>query len=48
MVVARRVTSSDGVELAVLEAGDPGRPTGVLIHGYPETKEMWDPVIARG
>jgi pimeloyl-ACP methyl ester carboxylesterase len=43
----RRVASSDGVELAVVEAGDPSRPTVVLIHGYPDTKEMWDPVIAR-
>lgn len=29
------------------EAGDPGRPTVVLIHGFPDTKEMWDPVIGR-
>lgn len=42
-----RVASADGVELAVRQAGDPGRPTIVLIHGYPDTKEMWNPVSAR-
>lgn len=41
----RRVVSSDGIELAVVEAGDVMRPTIVLIHGYPSTKEMWDPVL---
>lgn len=40
-----RVASSDGVELAVVQAGDPQRPTVALIHGFPSTKEMWDPVI---
>lgn len=43
----RRVRSPDGVELALLESGDPARPTVVLIHGYPDTKEAWDPVAAR-
>lgn len=43
----RRVVSSDGVSLSVREAGDPARPTVVLIHGYPQTKEMWDAVSAR-
>ena len=36
----------DGVRLAALEAGDPERPTIVLIHGYPDTKELWDGVMA--
>jgi len=39
------VVSSDGVGLAVLEAGDPAAPTVVLIHGYPSTKELWSGVI---
>jgi NAD(P)-dependent dehydrogenase (short-subunit alcohol dehydrogenase family)/pimeloyl-ACP methyl ester carboxylesterase len=43
---AHRVVLSGSVQLAALEAGDPDRPTVVLIHGYPDTKEMWDPVIA--
>ena len=42
----RRVVSADGTELAVAEAGDPERPTLVLIHGFPNTKEMWGRVIA--
>jgi NAD(P)-dependent dehydrogenase (short-subunit alcohol dehydrogenase family)/pimeloyl-ACP methyl ester carboxylesterase len=37
----------DGVELSVLEAGDPARPTLVFVHGYPDTKEVWDDVLAR-
>jgi len=43
-VTLRRVVSGSA-ELAVLEAGDRRRPTVVLIHGYPDTKAMWDPVI---
>jgi pimeloyl-ACP methyl ester carboxylesterase len=35
------------VSLAVASAGDPGRPTVVLIHGYPDTKEVWDLVMER-
>jgi pimeloyl-ACP methyl ester carboxylesterase len=41
----RRVVSADGTELAVVEAGDPGGPTIVLIHGYPDTKDLWQGVI---
>lgn len=37
----RTVTSKDGVQLAVIEAGDRGRPTVVLLHGFPDTKELW-------
>jgi NAD(P)-dependent dehydrogenase (short-subunit alcohol dehydrogenase family)/pimeloyl-ACP methyl ester carboxylesterase len=37
----------DGVKLATLVAGEPGRPTVVLVHGYPDTKELWLPVIER-
>lgn len=43
----RRVRSADGVELAVTEAGDPSGSAVVLIHGYPDTKEMWGRVIER-
>ena len=31
----------------MIEAGDRVRPTIVLIHGYPDTKEMWEPVVGR-
>jgi NAD(P)-dependent dehydrogenase (short-subunit alcohol dehydrogenase family)/pimeloyl-ACP methyl ester carboxylesterase len=41
----RTVSSSDGVELAAIEAGDSRRPTVVLIHGYPNTKDLWGPVF---
>jgi NAD(P)-dependent dehydrogenase (short-subunit alcohol dehydrogenase family)/pimeloyl-ACP methyl ester carboxylesterase len=43
----RRTVRSGRVELAVLEAGDSRRPTLVFIHGYPDTKELWDEVLAR-
>jgi len=41
-----RVASGD-VELAVVEAGDPARPAVLLLHGYPDTKEVWAGVVAR-
>lgn len=43
----RWVTSSDGVALSVAEHGDPARPTVVLVHGYPDTSELWDAVVER-
>ncbi len=39
-------TSSAGVELSFVEAGDRGRPTIVFVHGYPDTKELWEDVLA--
>ncbi|MEW1658352.1 SDR family oxidoreductase [Streptomyces sp. NPDC093707] len=36
-----------GIELCVAELGDPDRPTVVLVHGYPDSKEVWSEV-ARG
>ncbi|GHI32483.1 short chain dehydrogenase [Streptomyces daghestanicus] len=42
----RRVRSGE-VELCVAELGDPARPTVVLVHGYPDSKEVWAPVAAR-
>ncbi len=44
---ARRVVSSDGVGLAVVEHGDPADPTVVLVHGYPDSSALWDDVVAR-
>nr|WP_055505391.1 SDR family oxidoreductase [Nonomuraea pusilla] len=41
----RRVESGD-VTLAVVEEGDPARPTVVLLHGYPDTLRVWDEVAA--
>ncbi|MEU7177183.1 MULTISPECIES: SDR family oxidoreductase [Streptomyces] len=36
-----------GVELCVAELGDPALPTVMLVHGYPDSKEVWSEV-ARG
>lgn len=43
--IPRQVTSSDGVRLAVYESGDPGRPTIVAVHGYPDNHHVWDGVV---
>ncbi|MDG9701190.1 SDR family oxidoreductase [Streptomyces sp. DH37] len=49
----RRVTGADGVELCVAELGGAvdgdgnRRPTVVLLHGYPDSKEVWSRVAAR-
>jgi pimeloyl-ACP methyl ester carboxylesterase len=47
MPPTRRVASA-GIDLAVRERGEPGagRPTVVLVHGYPDEQSMWDPVAA--
>ncbi|WP_437077584.1 SDR family oxidoreductase [Streptomyces sp. enrichment culture] len=42
----RRVRTG-GVELCVAELGDPERPTVVLVHGYPDSKEVWSRVAPR-
>ncbi|MDI1457204.1 SDR family oxidoreductase [Streptomyces sp. ATE26] len=42
----RRVHTG-GVELCVAELGDPQAPTVVLVHGYPDSKEVWSEVAAR-
>ncbi|MFJ6748015.1 MULTISPECIES: SDR family oxidoreductase [unclassified Streptomyces] len=33
-----------GVELCVAELGDPSQPTVLLVHGYPDSKEVWSDV----
>ncbi|EPD56645.1 MULTISPECIES: SDR family oxidoreductase [Streptomyces] len=42
----RRVHTG-GVELCVAELGDAAQPTLVLVHGYPDSKEVWSEVAAR-
>lgn len=42
----RRVRTG-GIELCVAESGDPADPTVILVHGYPDTKEVWSEVAAR-
>ncbi|MFF2406075.1 SDR family oxidoreductase [Streptomyces sp. NPDC058092] len=39
----RRVRTG-GIELCVAELGDESRPTIVLVHGYPDSKEVWTDV----
>ncbi|MEW2340668.1 MULTISPECIES: SDR family oxidoreductase [Streptomyces] len=39
----RRVRSGE-VDLCVAELGDPDRPTVILVHGYPDSKEVWSEV----
>ncbi|MEU7471262.1 SDR family oxidoreductase [Streptomyces sp. NPDC044984] len=42
----RRVRTG-GVELCVAELGERGRPVVVLVHGYPDSKEVWSEVASR-
>ncbi|MBM9437218.1 SDR family oxidoreductase [Actinacidiphila bryophytorum] len=42
----RFVTGADGVRLCVAESGDAALPTVVLLHGYPDSKEVWSEVAA--
>jgi pimeloyl-ACP methyl ester carboxylesterase len=37
----------DDVTLSVLQAGRRDRPTIVFVHGYPDTKAVWSPVLER-
>ncbi|MFG2355089.1 SDR family oxidoreductase [Streptomyces sp. NPDC048521] len=42
-----RWVRTGGVELCVAELGDPEQPTVMLVHGYPDSKEVWSEVAAR-
>jgi NAD(P)-dependent dehydrogenase (short-subunit alcohol dehydrogenase family)/pimeloyl-ACP methyl ester carboxylesterase len=42
-----RWVRTGGVELCVAELGDAKRPTVVLVHGYPDSKEVWSEVAVR-
>jgi NAD(P)-dependent dehydrogenase (short-subunit alcohol dehydrogenase family)/pimeloyl-ACP methyl ester carboxylesterase len=42
-----RWVRTGGVELCVAELGDASQPTVVLVHGYPDSKEVWSEVAAR-
>ncbi|HEX2316234.1 MAG TPA: alpha/beta fold hydrolase [Thermomonospora sp.] len=39
-----RTVTSGAVDLAVREYGTRGRATVVLVHGYPDTQAVWEPV----
>ncbi|WP_328904810.1 SDR family oxidoreductase [Streptomyces sp. NBC_00234] len=42
-----RWVRTGGIELCVAELGDESRPTVVLVHGYPDSKEVWSEVASR-
>jgi NAD(P)-dependent dehydrogenase (short-subunit alcohol dehydrogenase family)/pimeloyl-ACP methyl ester carboxylesterase len=39
------IDSDDGVRLAVYEEGNPDGPTVILVHGWPDTHDLWDGVV---
>ncbi|WP_234327681.1 SDR family oxidoreductase [Streptomyces sp. NRRL F-2664] len=42
-----RWVRTGGIELCVVELGEVGRPTVLLVHGYPDSKEVWAEVAER-
>lgn len=42
-----RWVRTGGIELCVAELGDATKPTVVLVHGYPDSKEVWSEVAER-
>ncbi len=43
MPIERRIEGA-GLSLALSERGDPARPTVVLVHGFPDTSAVWNPL----
>ena len=39
--------TSTGVTLAVRDWPNPGAPTVILVHGYPDSQVVWEPVAGR-
>ena len=37
----------DGVSVFYREAGPPGGPTILLLHGFPSSSRMWEPLLTR-
>jgi pimeloyl-ACP methyl ester carboxylesterase len=46
-ITERFVDSVDGVRIAVYEQGNPGGPTLVMAHGWPDSHVLWDGVVPR-
>jgi pimeloyl-ACP methyl ester carboxylesterase len=42
--LTRRTVRNGDIELAVFEAGDPAAPTVLLVHGWPDTHQLWHAV----
>lgn len=45
--MAEHTVSSGEVDLAVRTGGNASGPTLVMVHGFPDTQEMWDPLAER-
>lgn len=45
--VRERRVATGGIDLCVVELGDAALPTIVLVHGYPDSKEVWTQVARR-
>lgn len=43
----QHTVTGDGVRLSVVSAGAPSAPAIVFVHGYPDTKAVWYPVMER-
>ena len=44
-VTSRHVDNRNGLVMHLLEAGDPGRPALLLLHGFPELAYSWRKVM---
>ncbi|MFF5666500.1 SDR family oxidoreductase [Streptomyces griseofuscus] len=42
-----RIVRTGGIDLCVAELGDAQQPTVVLVHGYPDSKEVWSEMAPR-
>lgn len=45
LLKSHKVVHNDDVDLAVTSYGEPHNPTIILIHGYPDSSKVWDPVV---
>lgn len=45
--VRERTVVSDSASLAAYERGEPSKPTVVLVHGWPDSSDVWTPVAER-
>ncbi|MEO7079344.1 MAG: alpha/beta hydrolase, partial [Rhodococcus sp. (in: high G+C Gram-positive bacteria)] len=43
----RTTVVNEGMSLAVYETGNPNGETIVLVHGWPDTHEMWSHIVPR-
>ena len=39
--------TADGLRLVVYEEGEPAGPTVLLVHGFPDTAEVWEPLVGQ-